>query len=345
MAARKQLSFATCNLYNLNLPGLSMYRDTDGWSDGQYQVKKEWLSHAIATVDADCWGFQELWHQEALHEVFALAARAEDYHLLVPANQAGQNIVCAGAVRKDYLVGEPEWIEKFPEKMVLESGGGDAQTPDIALRLTGFSRPILHFKIKPRSNGKIIFVYVVHLKSKRPTELFRQAWYREDVDYHKKHAEGVGYAISTIRRTAEATALRVILTDVMKDTNTPVVVLGDLNDGQMSNTLNIISGQPNYLLSGLSQGGSDVDLYTTGTLQEYRSLRNVYYTHIFQNQRESLDHIFVSQEFYDNSRKRIWAFKGMEIINDHLKRDDHNLDGSTDHGIVKALFEYRPMQS
>jgi len=118
--------------------------------------------------------------------------------------------------------------------------------------------------------------------------------------------------------------------------------MGDLNDAQHSNTLNILTGQPNYLMSGLSEGGSDVDLYSVGTLQAYRSQRDVYYTHIFDNTRESLDHILVSQEFYDNSRKRIWAFKGMEIANDHLNSDDHKENGSSDHGIVRATFEYRP---
>lgn len=342
MANRTQLTLATCNLYNLNLPGKPMYRDSEGWTEAQYAAKLKWLSNAITTIDADCWGFQELWHKEALEAVFTEAGILEQYHLLVPEDHTGGRIVCAAAVRKEHLVGEPEWFKDFPEKMILRSGGDDDQTPDIGISIHGFSRPVLHFRIRPRSNGKTISVFVAHLKSKRPTTLYREGWYREDSDYYKKHAEGMGYAISTIRRTAEATAMRMMLTDVMKDTDTPVVVLGDLNDGQHSNTLNIISGQPNYILSGLSQGGSDVDLYEVGALQAYRSLRDVYYTHIFQNQKESLDHIFVSQEFYDNSRKRIWAFKEMAILNDHLNHDNHSEDGSPDHGIVSATFEYRP---
>ncbi len=44
----------------------------------------------------------------------------------------------------------------------------------------------------------------------------------------------------------------------------------------------------------------------------------MYYAHVFNNSRESLDHILVSQEFYDNSKKRLWAFKGMELTNDHV---------------------------
>ena len=63
---------------------------------------------------------------------------------------------------------------------------------------------------------------------------------------------------------------------------------------------------------------------------------------LYQNSLESLDHILVSQEFYDQSKKRLWLFKGMEIINDHLNDDNHKETGTTDHGIVKATFEYNP---
>jgi hypothetical protein len=295
----------------------------------------------LALVGAGCWGFQELWHPDALRAAFDKAGILTDYRLLVPEGHPGTSIVCGGAVLRDHLVGEPEWIEAFPQQMVLQSGGDDEQTPDISVSIDGFSRPVLHFRIRPRSDGRIIHVFVVHLKSKMPTQVYREGWYRQDSDYYRKHSEGVGAAISTIRRTAEAAALRMILVDLMKGSDSPVVVLGDMNDAQMSNTLNVVTGQPNYLV-GLSKGGGDTDLYTVGTLQEYRSMRDVYYTHIHQNQHESLDHILVSQEFYDNAVKRIWAFKGMEIFNDHLNREDHKADGTSDHGIVKATFEYRP---
>ena len=72
-----------------------------------------------------------------------------------------------------------------------------------------------------------------------------------------------------VDRTAEATGLRVLLTSVMKDSDTPVIVLGDVNDGQSSNTVNILTEQPRYLV-GESRGGADNGLYTAQTLQEYR---------------------------------------------------------------------------
>jgi predicted extracellular nuclease len=147
--------------------------------------------------------------------------------------------------------------------------------------------------------------------------------------------------MSTIRRTAEATALRVLLTKAMKGTVTPVIVLGDLNDGQHSNTVNILTEQPRYLV-GDSKGGADTGLYTAQTLQEYRDTRDVYYTHVHEELRESLDHVLVSEQFYDNSRKRQWLFDGLAINNDHLNDEDHRLTGTGDHGVVKVSFRWRP---
>ncbi|WP_342662593.1 endonuclease/exonuclease/phosphatase family protein [Nocardioides halotolerans] len=134
---------------------------------------------------------------------------------------------------------------------------------------------------------------------------------------------------------------QLLLTEVMKGTETPVLVLGDLNDGQHSNTINILTEQPNYLV-GESQGGADIGLYTAQTLQEYRDTRDVYYTHVHQDLRESLDHVLVSEQFYDHSRRRQWLFDGLGISNDHLNDDDHRATGTGDHGVVKVGFRWKP---
>jgi hypothetical protein len=36
-----KLSIGTFNLYNLNEPGLALYRDRDGWSQSEYERKIE----------------------------------------------------------------------------------------------------------------------------------------------------------------------------------------------------------------------------------------------------------------------------------------------------------------
>jgi endonuclease/exonuclease/phosphatase family metal-dependent hydrolase len=339
--AREQVSFTTCNLLNLNEPGLPLYGQ-DGWTQAQYNTKIEWLGWALRSMKADVFGFQELWHAKSLDAALKAAGLDQTHVPLVPAGHKGGGIVCGGAVRSDILVGEPEWIADFHPDFLLKSKGDDKQTAGISVALKSFSRPVLHFTIKPSAKAGPIHVYVCHLKSKRPTRIDSEKWYDKDV--HAPYADPLGGAIATIRRTAEAAALRMLLIDRLRKTDNAAVVLGDINDGTLSNTANILTGQPSYLM-GFSVGGVDAGLYTAQTLQQYRSTRDVYYTHVYKNERESLDHILVSQELYDNSRKRVWEFAGLDIFNDHLNDHNHKLTGSTDHGIVRATFELNPAKT
>ncbi len=59
---------------------------------------------------------------------------------------------------------------------------------------------------------------------------------------------------------------------------------------------------------------------------------------------ESLDHILVSEEVYDNSRRRIWIFDWITVFNDHLHSGDHKSDGTNDHGVVAVAFRYAPIR-
>ncbi|AUH34902.1 endonuclease/exonuclease/phosphatase family protein [Paracoccus tegillarcae] len=338
--ARRDISFASFNLLNLQLPGRAVYTDSDGWDEEVYQRKINFTASMLARLDADVTGFQELWAPEALQQALDQAGMTDSHILLAPPDHTGNRIVCAGAVRRNMLVGDPEWITDFPPELVLRSTGDDPQQPAISVGLRGFSRPVLHMRIRPDPSTPVIEIFVCHFKSRRPTEVWRERdWYERDV--HSPHANAIGYALSTIRRTAEAAALRVLATRIAKGTDAPVVIIGDMNDGKDSNTLNVLTEQPRYLTT-LSRGGGDNALYAAQVLQEYRSVRDVYYTHIYQDMHDSLDHILVSEQFYDNSRDRLWRFDDMLVINDHLNWADHKTSGSNDHGIVLARFRWQP---
>jgi endonuclease/exonuclease/phosphatase family metal-dependent hydrolase len=339
MPALRTFSVATFNLYNLNLPDKPMYAGKP-WTEAEYKKKLDFVSRQLDNIDADVVGLQELWHRDAMLEVLGQTALGAGYELLAPPDAKGRQIVCAALVRKGLLDGTPEWIKSFPEAMKLQSSGDDKQTPVIKVAISGFSRPVLRFALKLRDDHPPVQCFVCHLKSKLPTRIDQESWFDEAPDLYKPHRTALGAALSTIRRTAEATALRLMLTDVMKTSDTPVLVLGDINDGQHSNTSNILSEQPRYLV-GDSQGGAGNALYTAQTLQEYRDTRDVYYTHVHQDLRESLDHILMSEQFYDHSRKRLWLFDGLAINNDHLNSEDHRQDGSGDHGVVKVSFKYK----
>jgi predicted extracellular nuclease len=337
----EKFSVATFNLYNFQLPGLPMNPFQKPWTTAEFKRKVSWTARMLDTMDADIVGLQELWHAEAMETVLARQALEGKYDLLAEPATGGR-IICAAIVRKGLLRGDPTWISEFPDAVRLEATDPlDPQAPAIAVHIHGFSRPVLHFQVALRDDPPLVEVFVAHLKSKLPTQVNDEAWYEADPETYRDHRNALGSAISTIRRTAEATALRVLLTEVMKGTTTPVLLLGDLNDGQHSNTSNILTEQPNYLV-GDAQGGADIGLYSAQTLQEYRDTRDVYYTHIHQDLRESLDHVMVSEQFYDHSRQRRWLFDGLAISNDHLNEEDHRTHGTGDHGVVKVHFRWRP---
>jgi hypothetical protein len=87
---------------------------------------------------------------------------------------------------------------------------------------------------------------------------------------------------------------------------------------------------------------ADNGLCTAQTLQEYRDSRDVYHTHVDSDLRESLDHVLVSEQLYDNSLRRVWLFDGLTIANDHLDDENHRTTGTTDHGPVKVRFRSQP---
>ena len=201
--------------------------------------------------------------------VLRAAGLSDTYDLLAdPAT--GDRIVCAALVRRGLLHGTPRIGGTVPRRRAPggPTAGEDPQAPAIAITIPG-PRSRARLPDRASDDRPATEVFITHLKSKLPTAIYNEGWYRRDPGLYQPHVTAIGAALSTIRRTAEATGLRVLLTSVMKDTDTPVIVLGDVNDGQSSNTVNILTEQPRYLV-GESRGGADNGLYTAQTLQEYR---------------------------------------------------------------------------
>ena len=341
----ERFSVATFNLYNLQLPGDHMNPGQTPWTKGSSSARRSGSPAQLRSLDADVVGFEECWSRDALAQVLAHDGLDAEYELLADAGHRQPDRVRGAWSATACCDGrDPEWIRDFPVALKLESNDlSDVQAEHIAVDIDTFSRPVLNFQVRLRDDPEpLTEVFVTHFKSKLPTRIDQETWFQQNVALYKPHVTAIGSAISTIRRTAEATALRVLLNGVMDESDTPVIVLGDCNDGQHSNTLNILTGQPRYLV-GDSAGGADTGLYTAQTLQEYRDTRDVYYTHVFQDLRESLDHVLVSEQFYDNSKKRRWLFDGLVINNDHLNTESHKANGSTDHGVVQVHFKWRPL--
>jgi len=359
-ANMRDLSFATINLFNLQVPGGITYSnrphiEDDAEGRASYQRKIKWVAARLKEVDAEVIGFQELWSVLALRECFAEAGLTNDYDLVAREAPGRGRPQVALAVRKDRhgnsQLAQGGWHADFPPQFrfdkVRETAGAEEE---ITITINKFSRPLLIAKIQPEGDNPTppeVTVVVAHLKSKGPARVSFAQPQPIILQHHAKHAKST---LAHMRRVMEAGALRVLLDGWMKseDENdiSPTIVMGDLNDDTMSVTNELISDQPTYRVVQKSRAGltSDKGLYSVERLQQYRSMRHVYYTHVYKHKRESLDHILVSEEFYDHSRKRLWSFREMEVINDHLNRESFEEElGASDHGIVKAYFDWNPM--
>lgn len=349
-------SVATMNLRNLHLAGARRYPNSVPYSEDEYRRKRNWTGHAIKTVSADLIGFQELWSRQALTEALDRVNLDDDYELAGPAADAPNRIWNALAVRRPHELLGFEYVAPLPDRLVLrKNAGGDATEPGLAIAVDTdrFSRDVLIARVRlvdadADEDLPEVRVIVAHLKSKRPMRLGDEVLDTPGLTPPDRQA--IGAALSTIKRTAESAGLGILISREQRDdpdddgAGRPVIVLGDLNDSQLSNTLNILTTQPTFRLEAASAAASSSKwgLYSAATLQELRSLRDVYYSYIHTGFRESLDHILVSQQFYDFSRHRIWSFSQTQIYNDHLEsagEGNDNANEASDHGLVKATFE------
>ncbi len=320
MAAR--ISFASFNLLNFQKVGESVHRG-DPVTQADYDKKRDWIRGRVIELDADIIFFQELWAKSCLDDVLNVPELAAYKAVYLKDNW--YNIAVAAVVRTPWRVKHKQVIKDFPFSNLTKIDAGDGEDDDYTIDIKRFSRSILRLRLEHTTSASTpeILVYGAHLKAKLPTKVYQVPG---------KHQNGVGSAVSTIRRTAEAAALRWILTDQMKRDNTPTVVIGDLNDDPRSNTLSILTEEPN--MSPGARGG-DTSLYSALQLKQLESFRDIYYTHEFRERKDALDHILVSKEFLAGATGRKWKLDGLKIWADFI--DEHNKLKS-DHGIIKASF-------
>ena len=342
MPNKRDISFATVNLYNLQLPGKKWRHNAKLYTRKEYERKVDWTASMLKLIDADVIGFQELWSKQCLIDVFDEAKRGGlkgSYDLRFIGDK-WKDIAVAAAVRAPWNIAKITTHKNFPSGFVLRKSKPrrDELDYNIQVNIGKFARTILQLSVTHESDAKVpqIEVFAGHFKSKLPMRLDAKDAKKQAL---RSNASTIGGALSTIRRTSEAAALRYILSQKMRKTDTPVVVLGDLNDSVLSNTLALVTMQPGYRLFEKSRKGSenDLGLYSAAILQGLGSLRNVHYSHIYGGIRETLDHILVSEQFYDHSKKRYWSFRDMQIWNDHV---EDGLKHTSDHGVVRADFDY-----
>lgn len=325
----------TFNVLNLARLGERPYPDDDPYSEAEFDKKADWIAEQLRRMGADLVGFQEVFHEDALREVCRRSGRFDNGTVVAP-DADGVSGPQLGLATRLSLAEPATTVTDFP-------AGLDVAVEGLALPVGTFSRPILRARVVlDPASGRTATVFVVHLKSKRPI-------LAPEAPEHDPREEALGKARSLIRRAAEAAALRFLLLDEIVGNSQPTIVLGDLNDGVRAVSTDIVMGDsPSRFwppAAGDKQAYWDRLLYSAHEISARKSGRDVSYTHIFSGHYENLDHILVSQEFYDRNPQRIAEVSNLRYFNDHLFDSQLSNDRRdrivSDHGQLVAEIRLR----
>ncbi len=319
----------TFNVLNLAREGERYYPDEAPYSATEYEEKATWVAGQLQLMRADVVGFQEVFHEEALRDVCSRSGRFTDGTIVAPGadGASGPRLGLASRLSTEPVTA----ITDFP-------AGLDVAVDGLALPVGTFSRPVLRTRVVlDPAEGTTATVFVVHLKSKRPIR-------DPQAPEHDPREEALGKARALIRRAAEAAALRFLVIEEVTGNAQPAIVLGDLNDAARAVTTDIIMGDSpsRFWPRDLDDRKAYWDrlLYSAYELTVRRTGRDVSYTHIFNGHYDNLDHILVSQEFYERNPQRIAEVVNLRYFNDHLfdsqlSNDRHGRTVS-DHGQLVA---------
>lgn len=293
----------TFNVLNLALPGQVTYANDPPYKDDEYKNKIGWIGGQLKQMNADIVGFQEVWHQDALKaaaEAGQVGGKTYQVRVAGPSDKSPQ-VGLATSLEIVQTLSHPS----FPDGFTLAVSG-------LSDPIKAFSRPVLQADLR-LPGGQELTVLVAHLKSKRPMVAQEHEADAKDL--------ALGSARSLMVRAAEAYALRCILVNLMQGNHRPLILIGDLNDSALSVTTTIVSGTPpmHHLPEPKKQSIWDVLLYNAFDVQSRQnSRRDVSYSHIFNGYYDTLDQIYVSQEFSRINPKRLGEVEYVHYFNDHL---------------------------
>lgn len=330
-----EIRFATFNVCNLAPVGVQLYDNLAPLSLEEYDAKANWTARQIDMLDADVIGFQEIFSQAALRDVLSRTHRyAGAVHAgFDPDPNATRLTPNVALVSRLPLAAPPLEYPAFPAGVTSDSGNPDADR---------FARAPLHVAVV-LPNGVVADVVVVHLKSRRP-------------DYRNGDGatDPLQYAMANLRslvwRGTEAVALRVLLSNLMKEQRRPCIVMGDFNDTADAVTTTIVmgngagweGGEGQEGAGGAEGGASDAlrgGMFDSAQIQRRQDqLRHMAYTTMHEGRYSTIDHVLVSEAFHPGSPRAIAEVVDVVYLNDHLADPRPE---TSDHGLVRVRIRLK----
>lgn len=374
------------------------YRDHGSADQTPYQKKIKWLARQLDLMQCDIVCFEEVFDLAPLQDVIDASSYAGKVSLHLCGEPTYREESYKGTqakiyflpriaimVSKDYDVLDFDVLPEFPKQFdfsrkVEEFSGRNWQiqlTQD-SQQVQKFNRPVLRARLRMpkrfehvhgKHRGKLpeIIIYAAHLKSKRPIQARTKG--KDLLDRAERYLieNAIGQARSLMLRAIEAAALRCYVLRDLSQKDTPVFLLGDLNDGPHGATTEIAGGLAlvNLPLREADRQteenlAADLTMYNAYELQTRRTKRDVYYTHIHKGMPDTLDHIMVSSHFVppslrdEDGRENIGKVGTLRILNDHLVNPDLDdmrsdrvgkyLHTRSDHGQISVRIDWQESQ-
>lgn len=352
--ARERFSIATFNVKNLVNPETNYYQKPDGswnrYSKAAFARKVDWLAEQLLRMNADHICLQEIFHLEALQavatrhaELVAERGLSQDpysavIHFENDRSKPEDPSPGLGYLGRSAVVSQRS-VQNISDNPITL---GDDFGLDYALKATGRPIAIVEVDLGAGVSG---FIVNSHLKSKRP--MLPADSPATDASNFMFLDRAKGSIGSLVLRAGEALALRREILDLTRGNNTPVFVVGDLNDEGGAVTSEVVAGEAPWRFEPdfeVKKGFWDVELYSAARAHLRRSEHSDFTTHIFNGHYGTIDHIFMSQEFYYRNRGRVGDLDYVRAFNDHLV--DRDAPGAprekdaSDHGQLVAHFSF-----
>ena len=325
---QQEIRFATFNVCNLALPGVTFYDNLPPYTPEEFEAKLNWLARKIDEIDADVIAFQEVFAQSALRDVLARTSNyREAHHAGFDPDPTIEPLTPSVAlVSRLPFAAAPASYHGLPPALL-------ASLAPQAAPLTRFTRPLLHVQVQ-LSEQVTANVLVVHLKSKRPD-------YLPGEDESDPALYDLASLRSLYRRGIEAVGLRHVIDGLLPaDGAMPLIVMGDFNDIAESVTTQLVMGagrpQPGMDSSGDRFGRRLFDSYRIQARRD--CTRDVGYSHIHEGVFHTIDHVLVSKELHPGWPDAVGAVAEVAYANDHIHLNNPQ---ASDHGAVLVRLVLR----
>lgn len=342
---KTSLRLGFMNSENLFSPGQSFYGSK--YTPEQYKEKVGWVGKRVADLRVHVCALTEIGKDPdtCLQDVMKVANR-EDTKTKPPFSE---ECLCAfepskvgaeirAAIMSRFPLSEMESLVQYPVGFsvdLLKPGTDVDNAPNwVTVPSTEYSRPVGKAKIKPPNNATPFNLFVVHLKSKRPT-----------LSKHDNYNEAIGIARAAIRRNIEAAALRYyldtfLLAQYQQDPKVPTILVGDFNDVPNSVPIENIRG-PFDKDPGPSGTWSEPDMRRLLSCARLHMKKSAYddklFSYVHNESFTLIDQAFVTEHLPGR-------FTRLEVYNDHVFRHQSIKEGTkqeqqwksmvTDHGII-----------